>query len=208
MATMRIRIYQPGDEAAFDNICLRTGNRGEDGEPFYQQDPDALGRIYVKPYLAFEPDFAWVLEDKEGVCGYALGALDSHNFYDRYEQEWRPGLCEKFAMPSGDPKFWSRVEHVYQLYHHPNYTCAEPYDDYPSHLHINLLAQAQGQGCGRKLMQQFLQRLKHRGSPGVHLKVGAMNKRAYGFYRAIGFQELSRQGAGIGESICMGLKLG
>ena len=47
------------------------------GRPLFTEDPDALGRIYVGPYLKYEPDLALVLEDGEGVCGYCLGAMDS-----------------------------------------------------------------------------------------------------------------------------------
>ena len=54
MATT-IRDYRPGDQAAAYFVCLKTGNQGDDGEPFYKEDPDALGRIFVGPYLQFEP---------------------------------------------------------------------------------------------------------------------------------------------------------
>jgi hypothetical protein len=37
-------------------VCLKTGDHGEDAEPLYREDPDALGRIFVGPYLAFEPE--------------------------------------------------------------------------------------------------------------------------------------------------------
>ena len=47
--------------------------------------PDALGRIFVGPYLAFEPELSLILEDEEGICGYALGAFDSRAFYARYD---------------------------------------------------------------------------------------------------------------------------
>ena len=82
-----LRDARPGDEPGAYHVCLKTGNFGQDGEPFYREDPDALGRIFVGPYLAYAPEFSLILEDAEGICGYALGALDSHAFYDRYERE-------------------------------------------------------------------------------------------------------------------------
>jgi len=207
MASTRIRNYQPGDKAATYYICMKTGDSGGDGEPFYKEDPDALGRIYVGPYLTFEPDFALVLEVDEEVSGYALGAFDSRQFYNRYEREWRPNLCEKFPPPSGDKNSWSRVEQAYYLYHHPDYFFPKSYEDYPSHLHIDLLARTQGQGHGRRMIEELLERLRRRDSPGVHLELSGTNERAHGFYRALGLQELSRHGTGEDESICMGMKL-
>src|SRR4029450_6490080 len=96
-----IRTARIEDLPAAYYVCLKTGNHGDDGEPFYREDPDALGRIFVGPYLRFAPEFALMLEDDEGVCGYALAAPDSRKFYDRYEQEWRPELCEQFPAPTG-----------------------------------------------------------------------------------------------------------
>ena len=78
---LTIRPARPGDEPGGYHVCLKTGNHGQDGEPFYREDPDALGRIFVGPYLAFEPELSLILEDDEGICGYALGALDSRAFY-------------------------------------------------------------------------------------------------------------------------------
>ena len=67
-----IRDYRIGDEEAAYYICMKTGDYGKDGEPYFSEDPDALGRIYVGPYLEFEPELALILEDQDGVCGYAM----------------------------------------------------------------------------------------------------------------------------------------
>jgi ribosomal protein S18 acetylase RimI-like enzyme len=203
----RIRDYRPGDEAAAYHVCLKTGNQGDDGEPFYREDPDALGRIFVGPYLRFEPEFALMLEDDEGVCGYALAAPDSRKFYDRYEQEWRPDLCARFAEPTGPPASWSRAEAIHYLYHHPDYYCPEPYDEYPAHLHIDLISRAHRQGHGRRMMQELMNRLRTQGVPGVHLGMAASNDRAHQFYLSLGFTDLCRNGAGDDECIYMARRL-
>jgi ribosomal protein S18 acetylase RimI-like enzyme len=205
--TFTIRTARPGDEAGGYYVCLKTGNYGQDGEPFYRDDPDALGRIFVGPYLAFEPDFSLILEDRDGICGYALGALDSRAFYQRYEREWRPGLAAGFPAPQGDSSEWTRVQHIHHLYHHPDYFCPEPYADYPSHSHIDLLPRAQGQGHGQRMLARMFDALAERGSPGVHLGVSARNAGACAFYRKIGFQELTRDGDGQNAIIYMGLSL-
>jgi ribosomal protein S18 acetylase RimI-like enzyme len=200
--TFTIRTARPGDEAGAFHVCLKTGDYGQDGEPFYRDDPDALGRIFVGPYLAFEPDLSLILEDAGGVCGYALGALDSRAFYERYEREWRPGLAARFPAPQGDSRAWTRVQHLYHLYHHPDYFCPEPYADYPSHAHIDLLPRAQGQGLGRRMMTRLFEALAERGSPGVHLGLSPHNTGAAAFYRKLGFEELARDQEGI---VYMGL---
>ena len=205
--TFTIRPTRPGDEPGAYYVCLKTGDYGQDAELFYRDDPDALGRIFVGPYLAFEPDLSLILEDAEGICGYTLAALDSRAFYDRYEREWRPDLAARFPAPQGDPAEWTRVEHIHHLYHHPDYFCPEPYAAYPSHVHIDLLPRAQGQGLGGRMLTRMFEALAERGSPGVHLGVHARNSRACAFYRKIGFTELTRDGEGLDAIIYMGLPL-
>ncbi len=204
MSEAKIRLARPGDEAGAYHVCLKTGNFGKDGEPFYRDDPDALGRIFVGPYLAYEPELSLVLEDAQGVCGYALGAFDSKAFYGRYEREWRPALCAKFPEPGGDPSTWTRSQMVHSWYHHPDYTCPERYDLYPSHLHIDLLERAQGRGFGRRMLEQVMELLGQRGSPGAHLGVSMANGTALGFYQRLGFQELLRVGEGTDGCIYLG----
>ncbi len=202
-----IRPALPSDQAAGYYVCMKTGNYGKDGEPFYRDDPDALGRIFVGPYIAFEPELSLVLEDDQGVCGYALGAFDSRAFYARYEKEWRPQLCKQFPEPTGDPSTWTRAQMVHSWYHHPDYTMPEPYAAYPSHLHIDLLPRAQGRGYGRRMIERNIETLRRRGSPGAHLGVSMINTPAIGFYERLGFKELLRVGEGKDGCIYMGKSL-
>jgi ribosomal protein S18 acetylase RimI-like enzyme len=199
-----IRPARAGDESGAYHVCLKTGDYGRDGEAFFRQDPDALGRIFVGPYLAFEPEFSLILEDAQGICGYALGAYDSRAFYQRYETEWRSHLCRQFPQPTGDPAQWTRVQQVHALYHHPDYYCPEPYDVYPSHLHIDLLSRAQGRGLGRQMLVRVIAALRRRGSVGGHLGVSLLNPAAVGFYERLGFRELIRVGAGRDGCIYFG----
>ena len=208
MSEARIRAVRPDDLAAAYYICLKTGDHGRDGEPFYRDDPDALGRIFVGPYIAFEPDFGVVLEDASGVCGYAFGALDSRAFYERYEREWRPALCERCPMPAGEPAAWTRAQTVHSWYHQPDYFYPEPYGDYPSHMHIDLLERAQGQGHGRRMMEAVMARLREHGSPGAHLGVSVLNTPALGFYARLGFRELTRTGTDTDGVVYLGKRLG
>jgi ribosomal protein S18 acetylase RimI-like enzyme len=163
--------------------------------------------VYVGPYLEFEPTLSLVLEDGEGVAGYALGALDSRVFFRRYITEWLPDLQRRYPEPMGEPSEWTRVQQVHHLYHHPDLYCPEPYTEYPSHLHIDLLPRVQGLGWGRRLIEALLGRLRDAGSVGVHLGMSASNDRAYGFYRRLGFLDLAEVGEGAEASRYLGKRL-
>jgi ribosomal protein S18 acetylase RimI-like enzyme len=192
-APFNIRRCAPGDRDAVYEVCLRTGDNGNDGSYLFD-DPEALGHIFVGPYLKLEPQLAYVLEDPQGVCGYALGALDSMTYYDAYRMKWLPELHKRYPEPAGDPAHWTQTQKVYYEYYHPDIFLPGPYALYPSHLHIDLLPRAQGRGLGREMMKVLLAELATQGSPGVHLGMGASNARAERFYRKLGFHELARVG--------------
>ena len=189
MSTFTLRPYEPRDLSAVYAICLQTGDSGEDATHLYD-DPDALGHLYAGPYVRLEPHLASMLEDERGVCGYIVGALDTQTFYRRYVNEWLPPLQATLPEPQGDPERWTRTERLYHQLHQPTLYFPLALHPYPSHLHIDLLPRAQGQGNGSRLIRRLLDTLKTRGSPGVHLGLGADNARAYHFYLKQGFHVL------------------
>jgi GNAT superfamily N-acetyltransferase len=201
--SLSIRPYQPEDHDALYEICLVTGDSGQDASNLYA-DPMLLGHVYCGPYLKLAPELAFTLEDQHGPCGYVIGALNTPDFEARLEREWWPALRLRYPDPSRKPReSWSRDERVINLFFHPHTEPEAITTPYPSHLHIDLLPRAQGHGMGGKLMQTLFQALRAQGSTGVHLGVGDRNANAIGFYTHIGFQELTR----VPGAIFMGLKL-
>ena len=183
---MPIRPYQPTDLPSLYQICLLTGNSGEDATGLYDH-PDLLGAFFAAPYAVLEPDLAFVLEDAEGLAGYIIGTRDSHVFADRLEREWLPTQRLKFSKPSlSDSPHTAWVKGLI----HTGYTPYAAALEYPAHLHVDLLPRAQGHGQGKILMHTFLERLREFKVPGVHLGVGIRNARAIAFYEKLGFQRL------------------
>lgn len=201
---LRIRDFEGPDWAALYRVCLRTGDSGADGTHLFPDDPDALGRYYVGPYLALEPGLALVLADGSGARGYALAARDSRAFYAAAERDWFPALRREFPRPDGDPSTWSPARRMHDLYHRPDWHLPEPYEQYPSHLHIDLEPEVQGLGMGRPMMEELMDRLRRLGSPGVHLGMAETNARAERFYRKLGFEKLAH----VGDTLYLGRRLG
>lgn len=190
-ASFTVRPYQPGDLEALYRICLETGDNGEDATALYR-DPKLLGELYAAPYAVREPELTFVLEDGGGVCGYILGAFDTRAFDGWLEHTWLPPLRAKYPQPTGDPEGWTRDERIMNEFYEDRSDNDDLLAEYPSHLHIDLLPRAQGQGNGQRLMETFLAALTDRGSPGVHLGTSPQNRRAERFYLKMGFVELKR----------------
>jgi ribosomal protein S18 acetylase RimI-like enzyme len=76
------------------------------------------------------------------------------------------------------------------LGHTPERMLIPQLDDYPAHLHIDLLPEVQGLGLGRRLIETLRASLAARGIRGVHLVMDSANTPARAFYDRIGFVEL------------------
>ena len=194
-----IRLYRPGDLPALNQICLRTGDSGEDASQLYR-DPDLLGSFFATPYAVLEPDLCFVLTRQDTPCGYMLGTRDTAAFYARCEREWFPDLRRRYPLPeASDHSPDAQIIRLFHARHEGDPELA----GYPAHLHIDLLPEAQGQGCGRRLMDTFLARLRALRVPAVHLHVGKRNTRAIGFYERVGFHliEENRHSLALGQRL-------
>lgn len=192
-----VRGATAADRADLYRICLLTGDAGTDATGLCA-DPELLGHVYVGPYLALEPQFAFALDDGTGVAGYVLGAVDTDDFEQDCERSWWPALRARYPAPEPSRRAcWNRDEELIGMIHHPVPTPGAVLERYPSHLHIDLLPQAQGRGLGALLIGRLLTALAAAGSPGVHLGVSSSNHRARRFYARVGFAELDAGGHGV-----------
>jgi ribosomal protein S18 acetylase RimI-like enzyme len=160
-----------------------------------------LGEVYVGPYLAFSPQYAWVIADEQAVLGYVLGVADTAEFERTCERLWWPGLRERYprnAFPAG-----SEDDNIVRLIHSPPSAPEALLHEYPAHLHIDLAPEAQGLGLGAALIGTLVDELRADGVPGIHLGVSTANSRAVGFYEHLGFEVLERSQ----EALTMGRML-
>lgn len=191
MPTPGVRPYRPSDLEALYEICLLTGDAGEDASPLVE-DPRLLGDLYAAPYAHLEPDLAFVVDDGTGRAGgYVLGALDTLSFEEACEREWWPELRVRYPERAGGDRL---DDLLVALVHHRHTASDDVLASHPSHLHIDLLPPLQGAGWGRRLMDRLFAQLRAGGSTGVHLGVSERNQRAIGFYEHLGFTELDRDG--------------
>ncbi|WP_435737189.1 GNAT family N-acetyltransferase [Cellulosimicrobium sp. PMB13] len=203
MNPLPLRPARVDDRAEVDrlyDICLRTGASGTDASDLYV-DPRLLGEVYLGAYLALEPGLAFVLDDGGDAVGYVVGARDTVAFDAACERDWWPPLRERYpvgSFPDGSPD-----EGLVRQIHAPHRPEPDVVGEFPAHLHVDLLPAAQGGGNGRRLLETLFDALRADGVPGVHLGVAHANIGAVGFYRHLGFTELTRDGGGM----TLGLRL-
>jgi GNAT superfamily N-acetyltransferase len=177
------------DHAALSEICLKTGDSGADASGI-EDDPALLGAIYAIPYQVFEPDFAFVVEDAQGICGSLLGTPDTPAFDARTLRDWFPALATTIPDPGPDPATWKDSDWARHRVHSMASVFPAALGPYRAQAHIDLLPRAQGKGVGRRAMTEMMARLHAAGAKGLHLHVSPQNLRAQAFYLSLGFIRL------------------
>jgi ribosomal protein S18 acetylase RimI-like enzyme len=194
-----IRPVHPCDLSSLYRICLLTGNSGGDATDLFE-DPELIGHFYAAPYAFIEPELCFVLTYSGSPRGYILGTRNSQNFYKDCEQKWFPLLRERYPLPKKDN---GSLDHRIIELIHEGHKPKNDLQEYPAHLHIDLLPEAQGKGLGRKLIEVFNNKLKELKVPAVHLEVGKKNPGAIQFYEKVGFERIKE----YEHSIAFGMEL-
>lgn len=175
-------------------ICHRTGAQGQDASAEVG-DRALLGQIFAAPYLVYNPRWCWLATDRGLPVGYLLTTPDTRAFTEWTASHWYPGLRNLYPLPV--PEGLSDLEsHMRALVHEP-YDLPEVAEEYPAHLHIDLLPQAQGHRLGTRLLELFVAQCRTEGVKGIHLGVTYRNPGAITFYQKLGFSTLAETDWGL-----------
>ncbi|MBB0246735.1 GNAT family N-acetyltransferase, partial [Streptomyces alkaliphilus] len=149
-----VRLQRPEDLGALSDICVRTGHLGGDARELYR-DHDLLPDLFLRPYVALEPDLVRVAEEDGRVLGYIVGTADSTAFFRAFRERWLPTVADRHPAPVGSPS--TPDEEMRDLLHHAERMLVPEFSAlHPAHLHIDLLPEGQGRGLGRRLMEAYL----------------------------------------------------
>ncbi len=152
--------------------------------------------VFAGPYVDLQPELAFVVEsggpESSGrVVGYVIAAADTRAFVDRVRSDWVSEFEAKYCPPTlADAP-------IVAMGTDPERMLIPEVDEFPAHLHINLLPEVQGRGLGRVLIDRLRAELAARGIRGLHLTMDPDNLPARSFYDRLGFVELPSGALGI-----------
>jgi GNAT superfamily N-acetyltransferase len=194
-----VRPYEPRDRDAVREICRATAYGGaERARPI---DPLLLTDLMTRYYTDYTPEAVWVAERKGRVVGYLAGCFDEAPLRRIMIRRIVPQAVAA-AVARGlllRPALWQLISVL------PRFAAAsrravpagrgESLDNYPAHLHVNLLPEGRGRGLGERLVAQLCAAAAGRGLPGVHATLLEDNRGARRFFERLGFEALFRQPA-------------
>ncbi len=168
---MNIRKYNPADKKNVQDICLYC-----DGyEDFKADTINFLLSTYCDYYTEQEPDNCFVaVNEKDEAVGYILCAEN----FDRFHKIFRNNYLTKIPEKDKTNRFYAEMSTVM----HKKYK-----EDFPAHLHIDIMENYQRMGLGHKLMDALISHLKAKEIKGIMLTVNSLNPKGVAFYKKYGF---------------------
>jgi GNAT superfamily N-acetyltransferase len=161
-----------------------------------------MGHIYSAPYALLEPWLALMVEDEEGVAGFAVGTTETTAWERKLESTWWPPLRKQYTEPpQTDASRWTPDQRRIFAIHHPTPTPSAIAVRYPAHVHMNLLPRLQGRGIGTKLFRQWLAVASVRGAKSLHVGINRANVGALAFWQKMGFDDLVLEGLPEGRTV-------
>lgn len=176
---MKIRKYEAKDFEATKYICIHDmiGTYTDDLIEYVEV-------MFCRYYLEKEPENCFVaVDENDKPVGYIYGVSD----YDNYQKGFAPYI--KRVAEIRDRRYLSDA--LIEMFDHAIYK-----EQYPAHLHIDILPDYQSKGIGSRLIAEFCNNLKAQGKNGVMLIVGSENEGARRFYERNGFTLLQEKPTG------------
>lgn len=199
--SVSIRPAVQSDVPYLYDICLKTGNNGKDASHLFS-DPWLIGQFYAAPYFFYDKSLCFIAEEEGIPLGYILSTATTIAFYEWLEKSWLPVLRNRYLLENPQKKASSINETNLISRIHSNISDIDEkelrlFTEYPAHLHIDLLPELQGKGCGRTLIQRLFTHLKSCPCPGLHLGVSRENAGAIAFYSKLDFSVLEESESGF-----------
>lgn len=171
---MYIRDYREEDAQRLRYICMETAF--ED----YRRDPvkrESVPIMFLDYFIEQEPELVCVLaNDQDEAVGYVICSRDYERFQKKMQGEYRRRLMERAPNEVGFlDGFLPALRKI---------------QDKPTHLHIDLLPEAQHQGWGKQLIFHLAVKLRACGEQYLSICCNGRNSDGYPFYRRLGFYEI------------------
>ena len=169
---MTIRPYQSKDKENVRFVHLNS-------EGPYKSSKRGINfglAVYCDYYIEKEPENCFVaVDENDRAIGYIISTENFDKFY--------PVFVDEYYTRIKKWEFRRRKSALRSVIPHEKYK-----EEYPAHLHIDILPEYQHMGLGTKLMNALCDHLRQKGIKGVMFTVWHKNHNAIKFYEKYGFK--------------------
>ena len=169
---MIIRPYEEKDKENVRFICLNSEGPCKSSK----RGINFALAVYCDYYTENEPENCFVAADEnDRAIGYVISAEDFDRFKDIYISDYYTRIAKWEYRRRKSALRAIASQEIYK-------------EEYPAHLHIDILPGYQHQGLGRRLMDALCDNLRQKGVKGVMFTVWHKNYNAIKFYEKYGFK--------------------
>ncbi|XP_067993622.1 protein O-GlcNAcase-like isoform X2 [Melanerpes formicivorus] len=189
-----LRPLLPLDKGELYRMCRESLDCDPKVAEILASHPDLLGDRLLGSFLSLSPEYTFVLEDEDGPCGYAAGALCAEGFLQQRDSSWLPALRHKYprdldAAPSALGQ--DVLEEALLFFHAEPPTVPLPVlRRFPSLVQLGTAPRVLDVGASRSLAICLLSALRANGSRGVFCQVSDADRQQLSFYSKLGFVAL------------------
>ncbi|XP_029463789.1 protein O-GlcNAcase-like [Rhinatrema bivittatum] len=198
-----IRPLLPKDKISLYQMCRESFDIGSDASKTLCAHPDLIGDRFLGSFLSLSPEYFFVVEDAQGLCGYATGAINVWAFLKKCETTWFPIMREKYPKSSGLGNLFLKQAMMFFHTERPAFP-ESVLRHFPSLIQAVSFSHAMDISAGRILTICLLSALKANGSQGVFCEVSPTDKQQLDFYNKLGFVEIPATEGWMQETILLG----
>jgi len=112
------------------------------------------------------PEYCFVVEDENTICGYALGVADARAYYRKLKESWIPEMKRKY--PFQEAKSSPLIDKFVQELHGSNSEAFFNvpdliFDTYPSFLNLTVMSSIQDLSVPKRMLACLISTLKANG---------------------------------------------
>ncbi|NXG59642.1 OGA GlcNAcase, partial [Hemiprocne comata] len=147
--------------------------------------PALAGRL-LGSFLSLSPEYTFVLEDEDGPCGYAAGALCAEGFLQQRDSSWLPAIRHKYPRDLGTAAPALGQEALLFFHAEPPAVPPAVLRRFPSLVQLGTAPRVLDVGPSRSLAICLLSALRANGSRGVFCQVSDSDRQQLSFYSKLG----------------------
>ncbi|KAM9286535.1 LOW QUALITY PROTEIN: protein O-GlcNAcase-like [Cariama cristata] len=189
-----LRPLLPLDKGELYRMCRESLDCDPKVAEVLAAHPDLLGDRLLGSFLSLSPEYTFVLEDEDGLCGYAAGALCAEGFLQQRDSSWLPATRHKYPQDLGaDAPALGQdaLEEALLFFHAEPPTVPLPVlRRFPSLVQLGTAPRVLDVGASRSLAVCLLSALRANGSRGVFCQVSTGDRQQLSFYSKLGFVAL------------------
>ncbi|NWI52260.1 OGA GlcNAcase, partial [Calyptomena viridis] len=147
--------------------------------------PSLAARL-LGAFLSLSPEYTFVLEDEDGPCGYAAGALHAEGFLQQRDSSWLPAMQHKYPsdLGAGGPALG---QEAVLFFHAEPLAVPQPVlRRFPSLVQLGTAPRVLDVGASHSLALCLLSALRANGSRGVFCQVSDTDRQQLSFYSKLG----------------------